>query len=558
MARRLDARTRQLTVIAQDPSIRSGGRILTTLLQVPMERLAPGPTGHRVQVIDFDASTGVHYKPLAEPLDKDPFAGASDDVLLGDPHFHCQNVYAIAMSTLGRFEAALGRRVAWSFGGHQLKIAPHAFADANAFYSEQDQALMFGYFPGRAGVVHTCLSHDVVAHETTHAVLDGLRTRYTDLSSPDQAAFHEGFADLVAILGGFAQPAVFSFALADFTVPATRQELFELLRSSLLLRIGEQFGEELSRVRGEPLRKSLELPLSKELLGTEEFEEPHRRGEVLVAAMLTAMLRVWVARATDGAGDDLSGVDVQRVRDEGPKAAAHLLVASIRALDYAPPVDLQFSDYLSALLTADAELWPDDGTYHYRNLLRAAFAEFGIKPASQWATGERGAWAPPPNKLTYANLHLEALQRDPDEVFRFLWENRAALELREGVFTRVLSVRPCVRVASDGFILRETVADYIQVMDVRGSELAGIGIEKPKRVRDGDQVTLYGGGAVILDEFGKLKYHVYNHVDSERQSARLDYLARSGELQPRPEARRFASMHRNRMMGRTRASAGGW
>ena len=35
------------------------------------------------------------------------------------------------MRTLAHFEKALGRRVSWSFGGHQLKVAPHAFAEAN-------------------------------------------------------------------------------------------------------------------------------------------------------------------------------------------------------------------------------------------------------------------------------------------------------------------------------------------------------------------------------------------------------------------------------------------
>ena len=63
---------------------------------------------------------------------------------------------------------------------------------------------MFGYFPGRSQMVYCCLSHDIVAHETTHALLDGLRERYTDPSSPEQAAFHEGFADIVALLSVFA------------------------------------------------------------------------------------------------------------------------------------------------------------------------------------------------------------------------------------------------------------------------------------------------------------------------------------------------------------------
>src|SRR5262249_8804805 len=129
--------------------------------------------------------------------------------ILGDPHFHAQNVYAIIMRTLARFEFALGRRASWGFGQHQLKVAPHAFADANAFYSEADEALGFGYFPGRDGnIVFSCLAHDVVVHETTHALVDGLRERFTDPSSPDQAAFHEGFADIVAILSVFSLPDV--------------------------------------------------------------------------------------------------------------------------------------------------------------------------------------------------------------------------------------------------------------------------------------------------------------------------------------------------------------
>jgi hypothetical protein len=189
-------RTRKLTIIAQDPSVKINGKILRTQVEIPAEELQPGPWGYRVHTVDFDSSTSTLYQPLTYPslkdgVDADPFRRAKDGKLLSDPNFHAQNTYAIVMRILARFEFALGRRVSWHFDSHQIKVAPHAFADANAFYSERDQALLFGYFPGRKGMVYCCLSHDIVAHETTHALLDGLRERYTDPSSPEQAAFHE-------------------------------------------------------------------------------------------------------------------------------------------------------------------------------------------------------------------------------------------------------------------------------------------------------------------------------------------------------------------------------
>ncbi|MEK7738265.1 MAG: hypothetical protein AAB319_11000, partial [Pseudomonadota bacterium] len=55
-----------------------------------------------------------------------------------------------------------------------------------------------------------------------------------------------------------------------------------------------------------------------------------------------------------------------RAAEEGAEVADHLLTVSIRAIDYCPPVDLRFGDFLSALLTADQELFPDDSKYRFR------------------------------------------------------------------------------------------------------------------------------------------------------------------------------------------------
>lgn len=583
-------RTRRLTVIAQDPSIRTGRKILTTEIEIPAEEFAPGPRGYRVRVVDYDTSTGTLYQPLQyEPLRDgvylDPFqevAAQEDNTeLLHDPQFHQQNVYAIVMRTLARFEFALGRRVGWDFPGHQLNVAPHAFAEANAFYSEHDQALVFGYFRGIDGqIVFSCLSHDVIAHETTHALLDGLRARYTDPSSPEQAGFHEGFSDVVALLSVFSLKDVVGRLLSphhsktggksapDLIDPAELTR--EKLRGSVLLGLAEEMGQEMAAgVRGDradALRRSVKLgPLgpkesARKYSDSPEFQEPHRRGEILVAAMLNAFLDVWVARIERmqrGRTEKDSLLDLHSVIEDGSASAAHLLTMAIRALDYAPPTDLQFCDYLSALLTADKELIPDDSKYGYRIILRENFARYGLRPPASAAAD--GTWRLFDGDVTYDRSHFESMMRDPDEVFRFIWENRTELDLDERAYTKVISVRPCMRIGPDGFTLRETVAEYIQMITLRAAELQQYDppINIPAGMSEDLEVTLYGGGALVFDEYGRLKYHVNNRISNVgRQNPRLDYLWRYGYFDNKAETEHvFARMHLQRALNLPSTSA---
>ncbi|MDR0279301.1 MAG: hypothetical protein LBJ37_15585 [Paucimonas sp.] len=559
------ANTQTFTILAQDPAIESKpGQPLFARVSVPAEYLAEGPTGYRVKVVDFDASANYLYAShrYQRTRDKliDPFDPPSAKVLK-QPAFHCQHVYAVVMRTLARFEMALGRRVAWGFGAHQLHIVPHAFVDANAFYSREDRALMFGYFHDGKDWIYTCLSHDIVAHEATHAVLDGLRGGFMNASGPDQAAFHEGFADVVALLSVFSLREVVEFSLAGYRGADVIQRngtrliqansvRIEALAKTLLFGIGKQFGQALSDLRANALRRSVELEPATDYLTRAEYSDPHSRGEILVAAMMRSLLALWSKRIASLGTFDKNHYSLDAVIDEGVKAADQLLTIAIRALDYSPPLDLEFGDYLAALLTVDAEVAPDDSRYSYRQIIRDTFKSYGIKAPPQ-RTDQDGCWKEftGNENIRYHNSHFDSMLRDSQEVFRFLWENRDALGIDFRLQTEVTSVRPSLRIGPDGLLLRETVCEYISQADLYGSELDKIiRMPRPDWLETTREITLYGAGTLIFDQYGRIKYHIQRHIrDASWQQRRIEWLYGPGTEGTASASHDFAAIHRLRV-----------
>jgi hypothetical protein len=558
--------------LALDPSVKDGRKILRTQIEIPNEALNRGPKGYRVHIIDYDSTSNILYPaaPIPAGMNRDDdlpidfFEEVTDSALLTLPEFHAWMAYGIVMKTLARFEFALGRRVGWSFDGHQIQVSPHAFADANAFYSDRAQGLFFGYFPSLDAkrTIFTCLSHEVVAHETTHALLDGLRERYTDPSSPQQAGFHEAFADIVALLSIFSAESVVA-KLVDLGMPNVSATTIrrsnmtpDKLRSSALLGLAQEMGSELSGIHGQALRRSATLPPRTDYLTSGQFHEPHTCGEVLVAAVLNAYLDVWINRLK--AIGDASKLDRKRAAQEGAEIAERLLSMCIRAIDYCPPTDLQFCDFASAILTADWELNPKDEKFEIRSSLVQWLRDYGIPPRSNGLAGrQEGSWDPPPHPeaFKYDRTHFDSMKSDYDELFRFLWENRKPFKLNEQAFTRVLSVRPCVRTGRDGFVLRETAVEYHQRLKVFARELSRLKIRKPVDMPDDTEVTLYGGNAVIFDEYGHVKYNIGNAIiqhglqEQEKQSERLKYLWEHGAFSK--GASKIRALSRMHLMRRT-------
>src|SRR5262249_6073341 len=97
---------------------------------------------------------------------------------------------------------------------------------------------------------------------------------------------------------------------------------------------------------------------------------------------------------------------VGRLASEAAKSARHVLQMCIRALDYTPPIDLTFGEYLRALLTADYELVPDDDL-GYRIPVVDAFRDWGIIPddVRSWSV-ESLVWQRPDVELPHG---LDAL-----------------------------------------------------------------------------------------------------------------------------------------------------
>lgn len=410
---------RRIRAYAVDPSYSTRlatAAINEVVLKVRWEELEPGPTGEYLEVSDTDAAgiplTDSHKKPLTAVDLDDPRLLAQDgwSPSEGNPGFHQQMVYAVAMKTIEHFERALGRPVLWrprpnpnnaADDGEfvqRLLIRPHALRRANAYYSPQQVALLFGYFEANAdnpgahvpgSRVYACLSHDIIAHETTHAILDGMHRRFNEPTNLDVLALHEAFADIVALMQHFTISEVL-----ENEISRTRGDLeAESMLGSLAVQFGYASSGRgaLREAIGSVDENGIWTRLKPDPAELARRTVPHSRGAILVAAVFDAFIAIYKSRTADllriytrGTGILDSGAIhpdlIRRLADEAAKSASHVLTMCIRALDYIPPVDITFGEYLRGIITADFDLAGDNNRYNYRVAFVEAFRGRGIYP----------------------------------------------------------------------------------------------------------------------------------------------------------------------------------
>ena len=510
---------------------------LVATVRIPWEPLQPGPRGSTL-AIDVEGAADTPGEPGAVDLEApQPVAYAGFAPAADDPRYVAQLAYAAACGTWHRWRAALGRDPVWGFegGGHDTPRRLHiaAAARGGARY-DASGVIVTGAAAGahgdeRYGHGARDLSHDDVARATARAVLHGLRPYLALPCNPDAPALRDALADLTATLQRASWREAARAALREALVTADGPHALPDVgaRMAWTLRATEPAAE-----------------------GGYGAEEGSSRAALLTGAVWDAFATVWARRAQPfvriaNGGDVLATSTpseplMETMAEAASKTAAHLLTICLRAVDYLPPADASFGDWLRAAVTADRELVPDD-RWRYREALVTACERRGIAPhhagvadteALAWPTPARAT--PPLRGLDFAMTqfagdpahapHAEELERQATvlgrmvahpqwcELFGLADPSRADHRLRllgdEVSLPCVESVRAARRVGPASRVVFEVVAEVTQRRVLRAGER-------------GPALEVIGGATIIAGPTGELRWVIARSVLDEERLARL-------------------------------------
>jgi hypothetical protein len=479
-------------IYVQDPSIQARKVGLEEIWVRWEPSLGDGPTSSRLAVVDYDGDTGVLRPPAQWKADDFVFLTSdgkpvSEGIESRSPQSLQVNAWATVQWVLEYYEdpAILGRPIPWGFEGNRLMIVPQAGFLNNAFYERRSKSLKLYYFGDPQNPRYACLSHDILTHETGHALLDGIRPYFLENSSWETAAFHEFIGDLTAILSAFRNNDFRGFLRENFST--------DLKRADLLAGVAEEFG---NYVENRPfLRTALNLMKYGEAV---EKRNAHLSSQMLTGAVFDLLVRI---------ADQYLTPERQAERD-GPATAGDALWWSaqrigrvtLQPLDLLPPVDVRFIDYARALLRNDEISDPED-RYGYRDLILQVFHDRELCPHKLEECKLKPAGCalhlPEPPRLKV--FHDPAVAaRSRTAAYHLIHDNREVFEIspaQDFVISDVYDSRkfgPAVE-----RLPRQIVIEYVWKEDVKLEE------ERFGRLK-GETVQLLCGGTVVFDELGNL------------------------------------------------------
>ncbi len=390
-------------------------------MAVRYQELDPGPVVRDpsardgIAVVDYDGATTTWYKPVDLDDPRILIRGGLDPSE-SDPRFHQQMVYAVVTETIQHFEAALGRRIHWRRAerdhagpteGGPTRTSTRSTSSRTRWCrptrstarrptgscsatSAPTPTIPGRNLPGPARLHLPVARHrrardDARDHRRDPPLLHGAdqprragvprgvrrpRRAVPALHAPGGAARHDPAHRRRALPASCSLAATDAArALAGARRPARSRPRGSPRRSAGAIRWSSSRS---SSARRRGMNRGL-----RSALGTPPQPGRHpdgrssrtQRGSILVAAVFDAYFTIYLRRTADlfriyrAGGGNTSDRHARR-RSPGcspTKRAAPpsmFFTVCVRALDYCPPVDITFGDFLRAVVTADFDLHP--------------------------------------------------------------------------------------------------------------------------------------------------------------------------------------------------------
>jgi len=458
----------KIPILVQDPQVAAvEGLALAEGYNAQEPAFGDGPSCGRVKIVDRDPQNqtflpGARYSPPPknrlvggyltkdrQDIDKQvkQVIRSGDrqalDAMLNSDEFIQVTVFSTVLKTLNLFEnkEIMGRPISWAFGDLPLEVYPRARTGLNALYHRPSHNLRFYYQdfspePPNTTTrrVYTCLSRDVVAHETGHAILDGIEPSLLDAIGPHPRAIHEGLADLVAVLLAFKSDTLSKYVLS--------QHYGSILEATAFSDIAEQIGPLLNS-KDAPLRVLInDIHLNPEQpIGYASPDQPYELCLVISGALYHIL-----QMHHELLKDTLADTDYINFPDPHYSASGQALMDSarylrshiFRALDYLPPGEVSLVDYGRALCAINYISYPEDT--HYREWISREFFQRRII----YDPLELAFRTPPPlpNPMPLAKIFRNDLTAR-----QFIEENRSWVGIPSG---ESFEIRPRLKITPQG------------------------------------------------------------------------------------------------------------
>jgi len=498
--------------LQKDPLVarRTGNYVGLRELKLPGEAwLGAGPTTARVAVVDYNADLDKTFAPVQVKADGCGFAVGHVTMRTIERNFkfHQVNVWATVTRTLNILESEriFGRAIPWAFDGGRLLILPHAGYWENAFYDRTTGALHFFYFEDHDGKpVYTCLSHDIVTHELGHAVLDGLKPYYNEISSPDTAGFHEYFGDAVAMVSALTQ--------REIAVAVAGKAPKKLTGQNIVSRIAAQFG---SAVYGEAARDYLRTAENRVTMTKLRGNFEEHDYSLVLTGMFYDLLQDFYEDEVPRAKKALEKgrVDGQVCVRALFNAADHTSRMMLRALDYCPPVDLSYQDYARAIIRADEVAYPVDDRRYRQTVEKILRKRRIIKSARELVATYKA------DNSRFRKFDIDTVSATPTNAYKFLDDNREELGIPRDINFTMANLYRTRKVSSERYYPpREVVLEFVWSEDIalRGARFGSL---------NKTTMPLWCGGTLVCDTNGNVLHYVLKSSTRKRIKRLRDYVA---------------------------------